>query len=209
MNKQRLGKLIFTTVLCLVVAGITTSAFGQGRGRGGGGGGGRGSGGGAGSNAGGPPPGAGVDRGLGNASDRSEGRSNRGLATASEKSRGRSDAGLERARVASNNLRHADEDLRAHPGIARTLRTNANDLRSGYQAALATNPNLKFGQFVSATRVSQNLRSRHPAITRTAILNGLASGRSLGQTLQDLGLSEHEANEAKRQADREIKRGTR
>ncbi len=207
MNNERLGKIIFTTVLCILVAGLTTSVFGQGRGRGGGGG--QGSGGGGGSNAGGPPPGAGVDRGLGNASERSEGRSDRGLATASEKSRGRSDAGLEKARVASNNLRHADEDLRRHPGIARTLRTNANDLRSGYQAALETNPNLKFGHFVSATRVAQNLGSRHPAITRAAILNGLASGRSLGQTLQDLGLSEHEANEARKRADREIKRGIR
>jgi hypothetical protein len=205
LSYERLGKIIFTTVLCVLIAGMTTSVFGQGRG----GGGGRGSGGGGGSHAGGPPPGAGVDRGLGNASGRSDERSDKGLATASEKSRGRSDAGLERARVARNNLRHADEDLRAHPGIARTLRTNANDLRSGYQAALATNPNLKFGQFVSATRVAQNLRSRHPAITRAAILNGLASGRSLGQTLQDLGLSEHAANESKRQADREIKRGTR
>lgn len=202
MSNGRLGKFIFTTVLCLLVAGMTASVFGQGRG----GGGGRGSGRGGGSHPGGPPPGAGVDRGLGNASDRSNGKSDRGIATASEKSRGRSDAGLERARLASNNLRQADRDLRTHPGIARTLRTNANDLRSDYQAALETNPNLKFGQFVSATRVSQNLSSRHPAITRTAILNGLASGRSLGQTLQDLRLSEREAKEAKRRADREIKR---
>jgi hypothetical protein len=205
MNNERLGKIIFTTVLCILVAGMTTSVLGQGRGRGGGGG--RGSGGGGGSNAGGPPSGTGVDRGLGNASERSDGRSDKGRATASEKSRGRSDAGLERARAASNNLRHADEELRAHPGIARTLRTNANDLRSGYQAALVTNPDLKFGHFVSATRVAQNLGSRHPAISRTAILNGLASGRSLGQTLQDLGLSEHQANAAKKQAEREIKRG--
>lgn len=203
MDKERFGKIIFTTVMCILVAGMTISVLGQGRG--GGRGGGRGSGGG-GSNAGGPPLGVGVDRGLGNASKRSEGRSDRGLATASEKSRGRSDAGLEKARAASNNLRHADEELRAHPRIARTLRTNANDLRSGYQAALVTNPNLKFGHFVSATRVAQNLGGRHPAISRAAILNGLASGRSLGQTLQDLGLSEHAANEAKRQADREIKR---
>lgn len=200
---QPFRKILFTTVLCLVVAGLTTSALGQGRGRGGGGGGGRGSGGGHG----GPPTGVGVNRGLGNASERSGGRSDDGLATASEKSKGRSDQGLERARNASNNLRHADEELRDHPGIARTLRTNANDLRSDYQAALAVNPNLKFGHFVSATRVSQNLGGRHPGITRSAILAGLASGRSLGQTLQDLGLSEHQANEARKQADREIKRG--
>jgi len=206
MNNKRLSKIIFTTVLCILIAGMTTSVFGQGRGRGGGGGGGRGSGGGVGSPAGGPPAGVGVDRGLGNASDRSKGRSDTGLATASEKSRGRSDAGLEKARVASTNLRHADEELRKHPGIARTLRTNANDLRGDYQVALATNPNLKFGPFVSATRIAQNLGERHPAISRTAILNGLESGRSLGQTLQDLGLSEREAKEAKKQADREIKR---
>jgi hypothetical protein len=203
MSNQRLSKIIFTTVLCVLVAGVTTLAFGQGRGKGGG----RGSGGG--SKAGGPPAGSGVDRGVDNASERSEGRSDKGLATASGKSKGRSDAGLERARVASNNLRRADEELRARPGIARTLHTNANDLRSDYQAALATNPDLKFGHFVSATRVSQNLGSRNPAITRAAILNGLASGRSLGQTLQDLGLSESEANDARKQADREIKRGTR
>jgi hypothetical protein len=210
MNKQTLGKIIFTIVVSALVVGLTTSVFAQGRGggggRGSGGGGGRGSAGGGGGNAGGPPSGTGVDRGLGNASDRSNGRSDRGLDKASSKSQGRSDAGLERARAASNNLRHADEDLRAHPGIVRTLHTNANDLRSGYQTALATNPNLKFGHFVSATRVSQNLGARNPAITREAILNGLASGRSLGQTLQDLGLSEREANEAKKQAEREIKR---
>lgn len=200
---QPFRKILFTTVLCLVVAGMTTSVLGQGKGRGGGGGGGQGSGGGHG----GPPTGVGVDRGLGNASERSGGRSDDGHATASEKSKGRSDQGLERARNASNNLRHADEELRNHPGIARTLRTNANDLRSDYQAALLVNPNLKFGHFVSATRVSQNLGGRHPGITRSAILAGLASGRSLGQTLQDLGLSEHEANEARKQADREIKRG--
>ena len=203
MRNQRLSKIIFTTLLCVLVAGLTTSAFGQGRG----GGGGKGSGGGGGSKGGGPPSGTGVDRGVGNASERSDGRSDKGMATASEKSRGRSDAGQERARVASNNLRRADDELRAHPGIARTLHTNANDLRSDYQAALATNPDLKFGHFVSATRVAQNLGRRNPAITRAAILNGLASGRSLGQTLQDLGLSEREANEGKKQADREIKHG--
>lgn len=200
----RFKTALFAAIVCLLVAGLTTSVLGQGKGRGGGGG--RGSGGGVG-HAGGPPPGTGVDRGLGNASDRSKGRSDDGLSNASDKSKGRSDAGLERARTASNNLRRADRELRDNPGIARTLRTNANDLRNDYQAALALNPELKFGHFVSATRVSQNLSRRHPNITRTAILNGLASGRSLGQTLQDLGLSDHEANEARRQAERDIKRG--
>ena len=198
-----MGKLMrngaYALSLCLLVLVLATSAFAQGRGRGGGGG--RG----GGSSAGGPPPGVGVDRGLGNASSRSAGRSSDGLNNASTKSNGRSDAGLERARTASSNLRRADDDLRDHPGVPRALHTNANDLRAGYQAALAANPELTFGNYVAATRLGQNLSSRHPNITRDAILNGLASGRSMGRTLQDLGLSEREAKDARKRVDDEIK----
>ena len=190
--------------LCLLVLVLATGAFAQGRGRGGGAGGGRGSSGG-GSHGGGPPAGVGVDRGLGNASERSGGRSDDGLSNASTRSNGRSDAGLERARRASSNLRHADDDLRDHPGVARALHTNANDLRSGYQAALATNPDLKFGNYVAATRLGQNLHSRFPNVTRDAILSGLASGRSLGETLQDLGLNDRESKDARKRAEQDIK----
>ena len=197
MNKL-VRKGAYTLALCALVLLVATGAFAQGRGRGGGGG--RGSG-----SAGGPPPGVGVDRGLGNASSRSGGRSDDGLGNASTKSNGRSDTGLERARRASSNMRRADDDLRDHPGVPRALHTNANDLRAGYQAALATNPDLTFGNYVAATRLSQNLGSRFPNITRDAILNGLASGRSLGGTLQDLGLSERESKDARKQVDREIK----
>lgn len=189
-------------LMCLLVLVLATGAFAQGKG--GGRGGGRGSGGGSG-HGGGPPTGVGVDRGPGNASERSGGRSDDGLSNASSKSNGRSDAGLERARRANSNLRRADDDLRDHPGLPRALHTNANDLRSGYQAALATNPDLKFGNYVAATRVSQNLNSRFPNVTRDAILSGMASGRSLGQTLQDLGLNDREAKEARKRADAEIK----
>ena len=203
MKKKRLHGIIYALLTALFVISLTTSVFAQGRGRGGGVGGGAGSGAG---NAGGPPAGIGVDRGLGNASSRSNGRSDDGLGNASDRSNRRSDAGLERARIAGDNLHRADQDLHDHPGIANTLHTNANDLRAGYQAALATNPNLKFGQYVAATRLAQNLGGRFPAVTRSAILAGLASGKSIGRTLQDLGLSSHDANEAKKQADREIKR---
>src|SRR5689334_16406836 len=186
-------------LLFLLVLTLPTGVFAQGKGHGGGVGGGRGSG------SAGPPPGAGVDRGLGNASDRSAGRSDAGLSNASTRSNGRSDDGLDRARRASSNLRQADDDLRDHPNLPNSLHTNANDLRSGYQAALAINPDLTFGNYVAATRLGQNLNVRFPNITRDAILNGLASGRSLGQTLQDLGLSNDEAKDAKKQADRDIK----
>ena len=197
-----LQKVVQTGLLGLLVLTLAAGAFAQGKGRGGGGG--RGSGSGGSSNrGGGPPPGTGVDRGLGNASDRSGGRSDAGLSNASTKSKGRSAEGIERAR--SNNLRRADDDLRDHPGLPRALHTNANDLRSGYQAALAVNPDLKFGNYVSATRLGQNLNRRFPNVTRDAILTGLNSGRSLGQTLQDLGLNEREAKDARRRVDDEIK----
>ena len=199
MIYQGFRKLFYTTMVCLFVVTLTTSAFAQGRGRGGGGGNGRGSG-----NAGGPP-GVGVDRGLGNASSRSNGRSDEGMRTASERSKGRSDAGLERARVANNNLRDADRELREHPRVAHALRVNANDLRSGYQAALATNPELKFGQYVAATRLEQNLGGRFPNVTRNAILDRLADGDSIGEALRDLGVGSDEAKAAKKQAEREIK----
>ena len=195
-----MSRLVHVGILCLLVLTLATAAFAQGKGKGGGGG--HGGGGGS-SNRGGPPPGVGVDRGLGNASDRSNGRSDEGLSNASTKSNGRSAEGLERAR--SNNLRRADDDLRDHPGVPQALHTNANDLRAGYEAALATNPDLKFGNYVAATRLGQNLNSRFPNVTRDAILNGLASGRSLGQTLQDLGLTNDESKDARKQAEREIK----
>ena len=185
-------------VLSVLVLALATGAFAQGKGRGGGVGGGRGSGGG-------PPTGTGVDRGLGNASSRSGGRSDDGLSNASTKSNGRSDDGLDRAQRASSNMRKADDDLQDHPGLPRALHTNANDLRAGYETALATNPDLKFGNYVSATRLGQNLNGRFPNVTRDAILSGLASGRSLGQTLQDLGLNDDESKQARKQAEADIK----
>lgn len=187
-------------VVSLLVLTLAAGAYAQGKGHGAGAGAGAGRGG-----SGGPPSGVGVDRGLGNASDRSGGRSDDGLAKASTRSNGRSDDGLDRARQASSNLRHADDDLRDHPNLPRALHTNANDLRSGYQAALATNPNLSFGNYVSAVRLGQNLNGRFPNITTDAILKGLANGRSLGQTLQDLGLSNDEAKAARKRADADIK----
>lgn len=187
------------TLLCLLGLALATGALAQGKGKGGGGN----KGGGGSSRSGGPPPDAGVDRGLGKSSDKSAGRSDDGLTNASSKSKGRSAEGIERARNA--NLRKADDDLRDYPRLPKALHTNANDLRSGYQAALAVNPDLTFGNYVSATRLGQNLNPRFPNVTRDAILSGLNSGRSLGQTLQDLGLNEREAKEARKRAENEIK----
>jgi hypothetical protein len=80
------------------------------------------------------------------------------------------------------NAEQANKDLNDHPEMAARLHTTANDLRSGYQAALLTNPNLKFGQYVAATRLAANLGTRNPNVTTGAILAGLANGNSIGQT---------------------------
>lgn len=187
---------VYALSFCVLVLLLAPGALGQGKGQSRGGGGG---------NAGGQPPGMGADRGLGNASSHSNGRSDDGLNNASTRSNGRSDAGLDRARQASSNLDKADDDLRDHPGIPKALHTNANDLRAGYRSALATNPKLTFGNYVAATRLGQNLGSRFPNITRDAILSGLASGRSIGKTLQDLGLSEQQSKDERKRVDAEIK----
>lgn len=191
---------------CVFVLAGQSDAWAQGRGRGGGGG--RPSGAGAGG-GGGRPAGVGVERGMGRSSDNSGGHADEGRGNAAERSGGRSDAGLERARRRSENARRADEELRKHPRMPERLHTTANDLREGYEAALASNPELKFGQYVAATRLAANLGGRHPNITRGAILDGLAGGQSIGRTLQDLGLSSREARDAERAAEREIKESKR
>lgn len=194
---------IITNAGALVVAitfamAMTVSVAAQGKGHGGGSG--------RGASGMGQPNGVGVERGVGRSSDASNGRADSGRGNASNRSNGRSDAGLERARIASENLSNANRELTKHPGVANALHTNANHLRAGYQAALLNNPNLTFGQFVAATRLAQNLGGNHPNITRDAILAGLANGKSIGQTLQNLGLSSHEAKDAKKRADKEIER---
>src|SRR5258708_29791907 len=158
----------------LLMVGLQVVVSAQGRGHGAGGGSS------AGSPGGGPPSGVGVDRGIGNSSASSNGRADTGRGTASDRSNGRSDAGLDRARLQQQNSQQADHELRDHPGMAANLHTTANDLRRGYQAALATNPNLKFGQYVAATRLAANLGGRFPNVTPGAILGGHANVRSLG-----------------------------
>lgn len=192
MRKNFVNTLLIAVAILVFAAG----AFAQGKGRGGGVGGGRGSGGGQ-------PTGVGV--GLEKSSEASRGRADEGRGNASVRSNGRSDAGLERARLARENMNNANRELRRHPHIANDLHVNANDLRADYQAALTVNPDLNFGQFVAATRLARNLGDTHPDITRAAILAGLANGDSLGRTLRNLGLGKDDANAAVRRAEAQIK----
>ena len=180
----------------LLIAGATSYTSAQGRG------------GGRPANAG-PPagtPNGGVSGGLGNASTHSNGRSDDGLGTASTNSNGRSDAGLDRARRGSDNANMPDNnELNRYNGISRKLGVSPETLRAQYAAALATNPDLKFGQFVAANVIADNLNGRNSAITSSAILLGLQNGDSIGKTLKNLGISGDEAKRIEKAAKKQIK----
>ena len=89
-------------------------------------------------------------------------------------------------------------------GIASKLGTTPAALEDAFEAAHTANPKLTRGQFIAANVLAKNLGTKNPAITTTAILDGLKSGSSIGQTLHSLGLSESEAKEAERAADRAV-----
>ena len=178
-------------VLCLAV----DNGFGQGR-----------SGGGGRPATAGRPAGVGVDRGLGNASTRSAGRSDSGLSNADLRSNGRSTTGLDRARLARVNANAvSDTELNRYRGLSRKLGVTPEEMRAAYEAALLANPDLKYGQFVAANVVADNLRGRFSAVTSTAILAGLADGDSLGQTLRSLGVPKDQAKGAEKSAEAKIK----
>lgn len=182
----------------LLVLGINSSVSAQGHSGGnhGGNSGGGGTGRGGGNSSG--------DRGVSTSSDNSNGRSDRGREIGSEHSDGRSEDGIDHARNSHNSM-PSDNELNRYRGIARKLNTTPENLRSQYEAALANNPDLKFGQFVAANMIADNLSSRNSNITASAILSGLQSGKSIGQTLQDLGLSSSEAKDIEKSSKRAMK----
>ena len=203
---MRFRNLAVMTVF-VIVAMLAAADLASGQGRGGGrpAGTGGGNGGGRPTTAG-QPSGMGVDRGLGTSSTRSDGRADTGRGTASTRTNGRSDAGLDRARTGRGNGKVPDDtELRRYTGISRKLGITPEALRTSYETALADNPDLKWGQFVSANMVADNLGARHPNITSAAILAGLRDGDSLGETLERLGLGERQAEDAEKAAKREIK----
>jgi hypothetical protein len=91
----------------------------------------------------------------------------------------------------------------AFKGIANKLGTTPEALEQAYATAKQANPKLSRGQFVAANMVAHNLGAKNPAITTQAILDGLKSGKSLGQTLQGLGLTADAAADAEKQAKRD------
>jgi hypothetical protein len=192
---------VFAAFLLLCVAADTYA-----QGRSGGRGGGNGNGGGAGRSTGGPPSGTGVDRGLGNASTNSDGRSDNGLGNASKRSNGRSGDGLDRARLARENANNmSDTELNRYRGLSKKLGTTPEEMRARYEAALLQNPDLKYGNFVAANVIADNLNGRYPNVTSSAILAGLANGDSIGETLRNLRLTKEQSKIAQRDAEDRIR----
>jgi len=194
---------ITTLVIAFILIAGNLSVNAQGRGRGGGGG--------RPATAGGNGGSGGVDRGLGTASTRSGGRADDGWATASERSNGRRDAGIDRAREQRMNRERAlrnspdDNELNRYRGISKKLGMTPEALRSRYIAAATLDPDLKFGQFVSANVVADNLGRRYPGVTTSAILAGMRNGDSLGQTLKRLRVSSETAKQAEKDAKQRVK----
>jgi hypothetical protein len=209
MRFRKFATLAGFILALLLIVGTSSNAFAQGRG----GGGGRPAGNpgnGGGNGMGRPSTSRGVDRGIDTSSDRSMGRSDNGRNTASDRSNGRYDEGIERARMMRENRnREANREIEKHPRMGDDMNMSANDLRNGYQTALETNPNLKFGQYVAANRLARNLGTTNPNITTDAILSGLSQGNSLGETLRNLGLSKDEAKRAEKEAKRQMENSTR
>ena len=192
-NIYLLGGILSVALIC---GAFGSDAYGQGRG------------GGRPANAGPPSGNPGPDRGLGNASSRSDGRSDTGLGTAATRSNGRSSDGLDRARLARQNASAVSErELNRYNGLSQRLGTTPSEMRAAYHAALLANPDLPFGKFVAANMIAENLNARFPAITSSAILAGLANGDSLGRTLKNLGLTGDEAEIEEKAAKERIKAG--
>ncbi len=99
--------------------------------------------------------------------------------------------------------------VKSFSGIAKKLGMTPEQLQTAYEQAKAANPKLTRGQFIAANVLAKNLGAKNPAITTQAILDGLKSGKSIGQTLHSLGLSDKEAKEAERAADKEAKEADR
>ena len=100
-------------------------------------------------------------------------------------------------------------NLKAFRGVAAKLNTSPAALQTAFEAARVGNPKLSRGNFIAANMLADNLGARHPNITTRAILSGLQSGQSIGQTLQRLGLSAAEAKQARKLADRQTKDGNK
>jgi len=113
------------------------------------------------------------------------------------------------ARDSSKADRQYSANVKSFRGLAAKLNTTPEALVSAFARARTANPKLSRGNFVAANVLADNLGAQHPGITTAAILSGLQSGKSIGQTLQSFGLSKAEAKQARKTADRDTKDANR
>jgi len=95
------------------------------------------------------------------------------------------------------------EHLKSFRGIAAKLNTTPEAMQTAYEQAKSANPKLARGQFIAANMLGHNLSDK--GVTTDKILAGLASGKSMGQTLKSLGLTDQEAKQAEKAADKEVR----
>lgn len=108
---------------------------------------------------------------------------------------------IQRSENAELRASHAnDTDLNRYRGISKKLDMTPEQLRSAYQQALLVDPKLTFGQFVAANVVSDNLGSRYPNVTSSAIISAMGNGDSLGTALHSLGVPKDDAKTAEQDA---------
>src|SRR5437867_4386838 len=95
------------------------------------------------------------------------------------------------------------EHLKSFRGIAAKLNTTPEAMQTAYEQAKSANPKLARGQFIAANMLGHNLSDK--GVTTDKILAGLASGKSMGQTLKSLGLTDQEAKQAEKAANKEVR----
>ena len=130
------------------------------------------------------------------------------LATSTTTTTAQQHARAVRVRSAADSSRierQRTANVKSFRGIAVKLNTTPEALQNAFENARVANPKLSRGNFVAANVLADNLGAQHPNITTQAILSGLQSGKSMGRTLQSLGLSETEAKQARRAADYDTK----
>jgi len=188
--------IVSGALIALLFVGAGSNALAQGKGKGR-------------PSSAGNPGNSGSNRGQSGSDDIGKGNSNNSQgnsSNASAKSNGNSNNANDRARIANEKAsKMSDTELNRYRGLSKKVGSTPEKMRAYYEAALLTNPDLKYGNFVAANVIADNLHDRFPAITSDAILGGLAKGDSLGRTLQNLGLSNEQAKIAKRDADDKIK----
>ena len=95
------------------------------------------------------------------------------------------------------------EHVKSFRGIAAKLNATPEAMQMAYEQAKSANPKLTRGQFIAANMLGLNLSNK--GITTDKILAGLASGKSMGQTLKSLGLTDQEAKQAEKASNKDVR----